>query len=48
MARFHTHRNTVLQRIRRAEQLLPTTLDRQGANVSLALDAMHWLNVHLD
>ncbi|MGW3116707.1 PucR family transcriptional regulator [Streptomyces sp. NPDC001107] len=45
---LHTHRNTVLQRIRRAEQLLPTTLDRQGANVSLALDAMHWLNVHLD
>ncbi|WNM31951.1 helix-turn-helix domain-containing protein [Streptomyces sp. Li-HN-5-11] len=43
-----THRNTVLQRIRRAEQLLPTTLDRHGANVGLALDAMHWLNVPLD
>jgi DNA-binding PucR family transcriptional regulator len=46
--RLYTHRNTVLQRIRRAEQLLPATLDRQGANVSLALDIMHWLNVQLD
>ncbi|MFF6787211.1 helix-turn-helix domain-containing protein [Streptomyces sp. NPDC012510] len=45
---LYTHRNTVLQRVRRAEQLLPTTLERHGTNVGLALDAMHWLNVRLD
>ncbi|WP_231961090.1 PucR family transcriptional regulator [Amycolatopsis thermoflava] len=43
-----THRNTVLQRIRRADDRLPGTLDRHGTNVGLALDAMHWLNVHVD
>jgi len=40
-----THRNTVLQRIRRAQDRLPVTLDRHGTNVGIALDAMHWLNL---
>jgi DNA-binding PucR family transcriptional regulator len=40
-----THRNTILQRIRRAEDRLPVALDRHGTNVGLALDAMHWLNL---
>lgn len=40
-----THRNTVLQRVRRAEDRLPVTLDRHGTNVGIALDAMHWLNL---
>jgi DNA-binding PucR family transcriptional regulator len=40
-----THRNTILQRIRRAEDRLPVTLDRHGTNVGIALDAMHWLNL---
>jgi len=40
-----THRNTILQRIRRAEDRLPVTLDRHGTDVGIALDAMHWLNL---
>jgi DNA-binding PucR family transcriptional regulator len=40
-----THRNTILQRVRRAEDRLPVTLDRHGTNVGIALDAMHWLNL---
>ncbi|MDQ1129530.1 CdaR family transcriptional regulator [Microbacterium sp. SORGH_AS_0888] len=40
-----THRNTVLQRVRRAQSRLPVSLERHGTNVGLALDAMHWLNL---
>jgi DNA-binding PucR family transcriptional regulator len=42
------HRNTVLQRIRRAQDRLPVTLDRHGTNVGIALDAMHWLNLQYE
>jgi DNA-binding PucR family transcriptional regulator len=41
------HRNTVLQRVRRAEQLLPVDLDRNGTNIGLALEALYWLNIEL-
>jgi DNA-binding PucR family transcriptional regulator len=38
-----THRNTVLNRIARAEQLLPEPLADHGVEVGLALEIMHWL-----
>jgi DNA-binding PucR family transcriptional regulator len=37
------HRNTVLNRLQRAQQLLPAPLDRNGLEVGLALDIVHWL-----
>lgn len=39
------HRNTVLQRVRRARGLLPVNLERNGAEVALALEALHWLRI---
>lgn len=41
-ARLFTHRNTVLNRIDRAEQLLPQPLSGRHLNVGLALELMHW------
>jgi DNA-binding PucR family transcriptional regulator len=38
-----THRNTVQNRINRAEELLPVSLDEQGLEVGLALEILHWL-----
>jgi DNA-binding PucR family transcriptional regulator len=36
------HRNTILGRLRRAEQLLPAPLDGRGLEVGLALEIVHW------
>ena len=37
------HRNTVLGRLQRAEQLLPAPLEQRGLEVGLALEILHWL-----
>jgi len=37
------HRNTILGRLRRAEQLLPAPLEKRGLDVGLALEIQHWL-----
>lgn len=37
------HRNTVLNRLERAEQLLPQPLAGRSLNVALALEVVHWL-----
>jgi DNA-binding PucR family transcriptional regulator len=38
-----THRNTILNRLQRAEQLLPAPLEQHGLEVGLALEISHWL-----
>lgn len=38
-----THRNTVLKRLARMEELLPTPLAGNGLQVGLALEMLHWL-----
>ena len=42
---LYTHRNTVLNRLQRAEQLLPAPLDHRGVEVGLALEIVHWVGV---
>ncbi len=37
-----THRNTVLTRLNRAEQLLPRPLDENSLAVAVALEVVHW------
>lgn len=37
-----THRNTVLSRLARIEELLPAPLDGRGLHVALALEIVHW------
>jgi DNA-binding PucR family transcriptional regulator len=39
-----THRNTVLARLARAEELLPAPLAGRGLQVALALEILHWRN----
>jgi DNA-binding PucR family transcriptional regulator len=38
-----THRNTVLNRLARARELLPAPLEGRGLQVGLALEIVHWL-----
>ena len=38
-----THRNTVLNRLSRAQDLLPVALSGRGLEVGLALEIVHWL-----
>lgn len=38
-----THRNTVLNRLARAQELLPGPLDHRAVQVALALEIIHWL-----
>lgn len=40
---LYAHRNTVLNRINRARDLLPAPLERRGVQVGLALEIVHWL-----
>jgi DNA-binding PucR family transcriptional regulator len=40
--RLYTHRNTLLRRLTRAEQLLPRPLQENSVNVAVALDALRW------
>lgn len=37
-----THRNTVLTRLNRAEQLLPRNLEESSLEVAVALEVVHW------
>ncbi|HEY8583676.1 MAG TPA: PucR family transcriptional regulator [Capillimicrobium sp.] len=37
-----THRNTVLARLARADELLPAPLDGRGLQIGLALEILHW------
>lgn len=41
-ARLFTHRNTILNRVDRAQQLLPLPLSGRRLNVGLALELNHW------
>lgn len=41
---LYTHRNTVLNRLGRAEELLPVSLSHHGLEVALALEIQHWLS----
>ncbi len=41
-ARLYTHRNTLLRRISRAEQLLPRPLIDNSVHVAVALDMVRW------
>jgi len=41
-AALFIHRNTLLRRIARADQLLPQPLGRNGVHVAVALEAMRW------
>ena len=40
---LYTHRNTVLNRLTRARELLPAPLEDRGLSVALALEVVHWL-----
>jgi DNA-binding PucR family transcriptional regulator len=40
---LYAHRNTVLNRLQRAERLLPAPLEGRGLEVGLALEISHWL-----
>ena len=44
-ARLYTHRNTLLRRLARADQLLPQPLQDNGVHVAVALEALHWRGV---
>jgi len=41
-ARLFTHRNTLLRRLDRAEQLLPRPLNETSVHVAVALEALLW------
>ena len=38
-----THRNTVLNRLGRAERIMPASLEDDGLEIGLALEIVHWL-----
>jgi DNA-binding PucR family transcriptional regulator len=40
--RLFTHRNTILRRIKRAEELLPYPLEQNGLNIAMALEILYW------
>jgi DNA-binding PucR family transcriptional regulator len=40
--KLYTHRNTLLRRLTRAEQLLPQPLAENSVNVAVALDVLRW------
>lgn len=41
-ARLHTHRNTLLRRLARAEELLPRPLEHNRVHVAVALEVLRW------
>ncbi|HYF27032.1 MAG TPA: helix-turn-helix domain-containing protein [Baekduia sp.] len=41
------HRNTVLNRLHRAEELLPARLEGRGLEIGLALELVHWLGARI-
>jgi DNA-binding PucR family transcriptional regulator len=40
---LYAHRNTVVNRLARARELLPAPLEHRGLQVGLALEIVHWL-----
>lgn len=40
--RLFTHRNTILRRIKRADELLPRPLDENSLNIAMALEILYW------
>lgn len=42
--RLHTHRNTVLRQLTRAQELLPQPLELNRIQVAVALEASKWIN----
>lgn len=42
--RLFLHRNTLMRRIARAEQLLPAPLHANGTHIAVALEILHWQN----
>ena len=45
-ARLYTHRNTLLRRLSRAEQLLPRPLGENSVHVAVALDMIRWSGIN--
>ncbi|MDE1998138.1 MAG: PucR family transcriptional regulator [Burkholderiales bacterium] len=45
-ALLHTHRNTLLRRLARAQELLPRPLDQARIHVAAALEALSWTATH--
>ncbi|MFI5510691.1 PucR family transcriptional regulator [Mycobacterium sp. NPDC051804] len=45
-ARLYTHRNTLLRRLARADELLPRPLADSTVNVAVALDVVRWRGSH--
>ena len=43
---LYTHRNTVLNRLQRAERLLPLPLAGHGLEIGVALEIAQWLGTH--
>ncbi len=41
-ARLYTHRNTLLRRLARADELLPRPLSERSVNVAVALEVVRW------
>jgi DNA-binding PucR family transcriptional regulator len=41
-SRLYTHRNTLLRKLSRADQLLPQPLGDNSVNVAVALDVLYW------
>jgi DNA-binding PucR family transcriptional regulator len=41
-AKLFTHRNTLLRRLARADELLPRPLAENSLEVGVALDVLHW------
>lgn len=39
---LHTHRNTIVSRVAKAEQLLPQPLERSAIDVAVALEVLRW------
>ncbi|OBA71732.1 transcriptional regulator [Mycobacterium sp. 1554424.7] len=46
--RLYTHRNTLLRRIARAEELLPKALDDSSVHVAVALEILNWTETRPD
>jgi DNA-binding PucR family transcriptional regulator len=40
--RLYTHRNSLLRRLARAEQLLPRPLSENSVEVAVALEVLRW------
>ncbi|MEU0500792.1 helix-turn-helix domain-containing protein [Nocardia sp. NPDC005998] len=41
-ARLYTHRNTLLRRVTRAQELLPRPLDDNVVPIAVALEMLNW------